>query len=259
MFSCGTERAISSKGRITKKLSSILDGNLLSYAAAAGAAGVSLMALAQPSEAQIIFTPTHQQMGGSFTLKIDLNNDGIADFNIRGLDGGLPIGKGGPYPSGTNATSSLGLSALNGNRFVLNASGWAAPLPFGQKIGPGNGDVFQSVFGSMAAADGFTGNSGSCNPFGAWKGVTNQYLGLEFSIQGELHYGWARLSVNGGCPYFVTLSGYAYEATPRKRIRAGQTSGSLESRGDENPRGATLGQLASGALSRSLGRSRVSR
>jgi hypothetical protein len=40
-----------------------LDQHLNLYALAAGAAGVSLLAFAQPSEAKIVYTPTHKVIG----------------------------------------------------------------------------------------------------------------------------------------------------------------------------------------------------
>jgi hypothetical protein len=62
--------------------------------------------------------------------------------------------------------------------------------------------------------------------------VVNHYLGLNFQVNGQTHYGWARLSVllhcgRGGCSYVVTLTGYAYETIAGNPILAGQTSGAL--------------------------------
>ena len=72
-----------SKNRRPVSLTRKLDHKLRGYATAASAAGVSLLALAQPSLAEIVYTPTHQTIsprGG--TLALDLNNDGVTDFRI---------------------------------------------------------------------------------------------------------------------------------------------------------------------------------
>jgi hypothetical protein len=64
---------------------------------------------------------------------------------------------------------------------------------------------------------------------------------MKFTINGKVHYGWARLSVTNLKDKFritATLTGYAYETIPNKPIKAGQTHD-----GDE----ATLGRLAQGA------------
>src|ERR1039457_6237307 len=65
------------------KLSDSFHHALNLYALAAGAAGVSVLALAQPSEAEIIYTPTHQFIGRRGAYRIDLNHDGVTDFTIH--------------------------------------------------------------------------------------------------------------------------------------------------------------------------------
>jgi hypothetical protein len=67
--------------------------------------------------------------------------------------------------------------------------------------------------------------------------VTKQaYLGLKFTIKGQVHYGWARLGyISANHPAKAKLTGYAYETIPNKPIVAGKTHGRDE---------ATLGRLA---------------
>lgn len=80
----------------------------------------------------------------------------------------------------------------------------------------------------------FSGFNSSDSDLGAWagsgKGVSNRYLGLKVVIRGEVHYGWARLSVSLGHQRHFndvsgTLTGYAYETVPDKPIVAGQMNG----------------------------------
>ena len=66
--------------RKTANLSKSIHQQLNAYAIAAGAAGVSLLVLAQPADAKIIYTPAHVVIGRTFPL--DLNHDGIIDFWI---------------------------------------------------------------------------------------------------------------------------------------------------------------------------------
>ena len=88
--------------------------------------------------------------------------------------------------------------------------------------------------------------------FGPFANVTNRYLGFKFLIDGQVHYGWARLTVTSY--YGVTLTGYAYETIPNKTILEGHTSGP-EVAGAFTPANlqapgtlpATLGMLARGA------------
>ena len=112
-------------------------------------------------------------------------------------------------------------------------------------------------------ADG-TGGSGTCA--GPWNNVKNRYLGLKFSIKGETHFGWARLTVTcttmfGNHTVTGVLTGYAYETIPNKAIITGKTKGP-ESRDEEEgavltvptPEGVTLGTLAVGAPGLSIWR-----
>jgi hypothetical protein len=94
--------------------------------------------------------------------------------------------------------------------------------------------------------------------FGSWVDDRAQakFLGIKFSSAGEIHYGWARLTVVTGYKDIVaTLSGYAYETRANTPIRAGDrgTQGNESSsefiveaeRAERSPQ--TLGRLARGA------------
>jgi hypothetical protein len=52
------------------------------YALAAGAAGVGVLALTQPAEAKIVYTPANVHIGVGKHYHLDLNHDGATDFTI---------------------------------------------------------------------------------------------------------------------------------------------------------------------------------
>lgn len=52
------------------------------YAIAASAAGVSVLALASPTQAKIVYTPTHHKIGPNNHYTLDLNHDRLGDFKI---------------------------------------------------------------------------------------------------------------------------------------------------------------------------------
>jgi hypothetical protein len=82
----------------------------------------------------------------------------------------------------------------------------------------------------------------SCN--GPWSKAKNRYLGLEFLIEGKVHFGWARLNVScQGTDVFATLIGYAYETIPNKAIKAGQTKGTAAESGEDFGASASLPKL----------------
>jgi hypothetical protein len=72
----------SSGPRKTAHLSEPAHHQLNMYALAAGAAGVGVLALTQPVEAKIVYTPAHRVIGPDSRYLLDLNHDGITDFTI---------------------------------------------------------------------------------------------------------------------------------------------------------------------------------
>jgi hypothetical protein len=212
------------------RVSDSLNRQLTAYAQIASAAGVSVLALAGASEAKVVYTETHQVTHTGAPLYIDLNHDGIKDFLLRTN-----------FYVGTSGTE-IGLSAAgyrNADNVVAgrrySRSGYflsaASALPGGVTIGP-EGNF--SVHFPFMAEELFTRVGNQYSGLGAWagrgRGVKNRYLGLKFVMGGEVHYGWARLSVTlGNQKQFDdvsgTLTGYAYETVPDKPIIAGQITG----------------------------------
>jgi hypothetical protein len=239
--------------RTPSKLSESLHQRLNSYALAASAAGVSLLALAAPADAKIVYTKAHVTIGyggvGSYTL--DLNNDGVADFYIGVFSNSCT----------TECEALLSVTgkierAIKGKR---NNSFWAYALRDGAKIGGTKG--FDGYFYALMAG---YDNALTTTKFGYWgnhgKGVKNRYLGLRFALNGKTHYAWARLNAsltpnNGRVRATATLTGYAYETIPNKPIIAGKTHGedviTLEP--------ASLGHLARGASAIPAWRTKESR
>ena len=85
---------------------------------------------------------------------------------------------------------------------------------------------------------------------GNWIHVVNRYLGLKFQLNGETHFGWARLTVKLSlqAPMQVLLTGYAYETQPNTPIIAGQEHGpDTRALSEGAPQPASLGVLALGA------------
>ena len=205
---------------------------LSSYALAATAAGVGALALATPSEAEIVYTPANVRIPAR--LKLDLNNDGIADFELMSTS----FGHGG---------GQLVAPVVHGNK-VVGFGSYASALVPGVTVGSG-GPFAHRAQGTFMAN--WIESSGVISSFGPWRNTRNRYLGFKFLINGAVHFGWARLSVDTN---HMLLTGYAYETVANKAIVAGKTSG-----GDETSRGnpadpgsqvassATLGRLAQGA------------
>jgi hypothetical protein len=218
----------SPRPRGTAKLSDSVLHQLNMYALGATAAGVGVFALAQCAEGKIVYTPAHKAVLINHALPLDLNHDGIDDFDVFNLthNSTTPFGdylKAEPLRSGNEiwvAKTSRGFS------------NYAAALPAGFRVGA-NKTKFQAgrnlmAFWSLRASGTVSG--------GPWKNVRNRYLGLKFLITGKVHYGWARLKVSiANQEVNATLTGYAYETIPNKPIITGNTKSE-----------ATLGRLAAG-------------
>lgn len=240
--SVGTRGTI--RNRSAVRLGRHLEKNLLAYVAAAGA---GLLSTAAPAEAQIIYTPSntpmtiaHQNSGVVFTT-LDLNNDGVPDFTFA--------------ISSTAHYSSIGYTTLDkfflkvipgqaGNEAVQGKQApTASAVPAGVTIGP------QEKF---AAGDLYMVNRtynrslGKSKSSGTWQPVEFAYVGLKITINGQVHYGWARIKFPYPYEYqYPSIYGYAYESTPNQPIVTGQTSGSESSGNTAEPAG--LGMLAAGA------------
>ena len=245
---------VPAKKRERAQVESKLERKLLAYAAVAGAAGVGILATAQPAEGKVVFTAVNSEIAPAFAL--DLNHDGVNDFNL--------IRWGARTSSAAFDYLNVCHNEVNGlshqcvsSSFAQNASnlvrttvaGGAADLPFGANIGPGQqwggkgvaelmGDHIVNRIGSLSTT--------SQRWLGAWanggKGVTNRYLGLKFKIGNQFHYGWARVTfkTNTSAGYNATITGYAYETIPGKAILAGATGGTADVAG-----ATTLGQESS--------------
>jgi hypothetical protein len=200
------------------------------------------LSMTQRSEARIVYTRAHVVISINNYYDIDLNHDGVADFTIKNA------GNYGRYrlyasvPAGNGVVGSIGSNGAQ-----------AAALVRGEQIGPGQMFVAPDVTMRECIRHAIC--------WGDWDNVTNRYLGLKFVIHGKLHYGWARLNVQEKVFFTATLTGYAYETTAGKSIKAGQTKGAADEWDEEGvgagasvsnpisepPQAASLGMLALGA------------
>jgi len=212
--------------RSTINVCSKLENKLAAYFTAATAAGVGVLALAQPAEGKIVYTPADIVIGGHTAL--DLNHDGVNDFVF--------------YETGWGDWTHLLASGVVASNRIL---GYVSALRAGVPVGPKG--VF-SRSGMMATFGHSISNTSVIR--GKWANVKNRYLGLQFSINGETHYGWARLTVTVKDGMLATLTGYAYETIPNKRIITGKTSGVDSAEIETNTRQAAVSSVNLGMLAR---------
>ena len=218
--------------RTPSKLSAPLQRQLNLYALAAGAAGVAVLAGAPSAAAEVVFTSADYVITTHRKIILDLNHDGIGDFIISNHAFCTT-----DICGRTLRAEPLGtINRVEGVKGLIQTF-YASALARGAQIGP-----TAHFVGKIMAASGTEYGSA-----GQWQNVADRYLGLRFSINGSIHYGWARFSVTSGTGTITaTLTGYAYETVANKPITAGKTKGPAEISEPVKLVPATPGLLATG-------------
>jgi hypothetical protein len=220
-----------------------LEKKLLTYASAAAAAGACVLAAAQPAQARVVVTHTNETINFQKHTKLDLNNDGIPDF---------------AFASDVQFCCSTDLVIAPFKFNQIMGDYLASALASGVTVGLDN--KFQGQKEVMLNAF-INRTSGTTAYGGPFQDLQNRYLGLAFHINGQLHFGWARISNSGSGFGVTTLTEYAYESVPGKAIVTGATGDGESS--DEETSQATpttkslppvLGVLATGAAGLGLWR-----
>ncbi len=166
------------------------------------------------------------------SFKLDLNNDGITDFEFDRFhivlcdDNFL----------GTWAyESNLYIKPASGNNSIMT-SGSNFPLALDSSTAIAKDSLWATT--SQVLLDGATYATGHCittlpTIHGYWLNVSDKYIGFKFIKANNTYYGWARLSSSysrAPLPYHnlivdgqLILKDYAYNSIPDQPILAGQT------------------------------------
>lgn len=148
------------------------------------------------------FDPIYYQM--------DFNGDGSPEYTFSSAN----ASEGGFSILGASGAAVFSLSSLDSHFVVPLASGsviWADPFPYEWYV------ARQTPFGTLGSVFTACVNIGC---IGFFTGVESAYVGLQFQIDGQTHYGWVRVGaplagLNGGWIYE-----YAYETRPNTPILA---------------------------------------
>ena len=222
--------------RAAKHLNRTLEKRWFAYATAASA---GLLSVALPAQAEIVYTPCNTPMAPSLNqmpgvTNLDLDNDGNPDFAFSILS---------TFQNSYSNFRSIRYlkieSAQDGNATVGQPDKLgitAVAIPEGKEIGPQanftGGGLYMAIEGVV---DSIIRSSGS------WRNLETAYVGLKFSISGQVHYGWARVKFpTPGYYAYPSIYGYAYESTPNMPIVTGQI------KGNERKAANSLGALATG-------------
>ena len=146
------------------------------------------------------------------SFELDLNNDQIVDYvlqyNSDGNEEWLHIAS---YPN-----------QIRQNQIVCNQPFYSNPVPLhldaeiSSSPDQANPGLHYAAGGNFKIEDCLGGESGC---FYAWKDQGDRFLGLQFEINGKVHYGWARIAITS--PGEWVVKDYAYNAAPNDPINAG--------------------------------------
>lgn len=186
---------------------------------------VTAMLFSASSNAQIVYTDVNPDTVFTCTLslgnpcstmyQLDLNNDGIVDFQLVKFYGTAPR---------QNSDSYVSVTPLGSNKFTSSTTNFgtfnlvcASALANGDSIQNNNWYgarlmLEQNLVNGLSFA--FT-----CHH---WNAVTDKYLGLKLIVGSNTYYGWVRLDVAQNGTSF-TVKDYAYNNIPNQPILAGET------------------------------------
>lgn len=172
-------------------------------------AGASEMA-----NGQIIYTDIDPDEGGAgVSYVLDLDNDGNSEFVVKHI----ATPNGGVSQNFLIAAPTVNDQGVFDNS-ILAASSDGFVYPFalneGDAVSAGRAEWNNASFQSM--------NEKSCMyENNNWCSVDDKYLGLRFKIDGNVHYGWARLDVaHNGASWLI--KDYAYNSVAGQPIDAGE-------------------------------------
>ena len=165
-----------------------------------------------PALASVNYTPVNRVIPNNGAYGVDFNHDGVKDFWIGSFFGPFFCGNRGSVGGSAN------LSPVKSTSGVILTGVFAAALPAGVSVGS------TQTFAKRQTQLMFFNFCGGRHVAGNWFNVSNHYLGLEFQIAGQTHFGWVELSINGSSRGLTTVVvGFAYETIAGKAIITGQT------------------------------------
>ena len=167
--------------------------------------------------AQIIYTdiePDYASANLGDLYNLDLNNDGTVDFTLSNIyweNYWEYFAELNANPNGVNGAISVHPWATH-----MQALNYGMEIFLNPHITYGDGQSYAPI--SYMVSGYCFGSETGCNY--DWAYTSDKYIGLRFLINGQIHYGWARLDVFYGLEW--TLKDYAYQATPNTMILAGE-------------------------------------
>lgn len=188
---------------------------------------VTLMLFSVSTNAQIVYTDvnpdvTYNNNGGVYAL--DLNNDGIIDFDITFYEVQIP-----------NAINKfIRINPLGSNAVGNDLNSYPSALSLNTLIDSSSFQWLGSANQHLISRLLFIPPPTPPQPAfwilkGNWNGASNKYIPLQLDLSSQKIYGWLRLDAATDAASF-TVKDYAYNSIPKQSILAGEiiTNGIIE-------------------------------
>jgi hypothetical protein len=207
----------------SRQNSANLQKRLSSYLTAAGAVGAAGLAFAPGTQAAIIYTDipdvtVKASLSSPYVNHLDfydlnLDGDGVVDFQvINQWDFDNPT-----LPFSWIYPNIVANKVMN-KPFPGTIYNYAIKLAPGASVGSG-GPFIPNGYSGKAYGDFAYSLDGGTTVYGDWAGQGDGFVGLQFDISGQAHFGWVRVSVsNYDDGFAVTIKDYAYNSVADEPI-----------------------------------------
>jgi len=206
-----------------------LETNLKKYSLLAG----SVTAAISTVNAQIVYTDVNPDTllnNNGEIYALDLDNNGIAEFNIQFVDTAYFYSFYGVQISSQYVGASI--SNVNPGAAFVGDTALFYPSALAQGDTINGNDIFASSYGapileflSSTVISGTSTNQSS-NSYGNFIPNQEAFIGVKFDISGNVHYGWLRVEMSSGADTII-IKDYAYESSANTAIIAGNTGGGM--------------------------------
>jgi len=191
-------------------------GKLTGYSTMASA----FIAAGSNANAQVVYNDIDDETIESGDLfMIDIDGNGIDDF-IFHLDENTALGWSFARVIGVSTYYVIGGPSNAVAGYTGSVVSHASAFNSGDPIGPGLDFLYNSTYFGAPLNQGFLASIYLGTSNGQFANVTDKYLGIQFAIDGNIHYGWMRLDVTVD-PVEITIKDVAYDATAETAIQAG--------------------------------------
>ncbi len=183
------------------------------------------------STAQIVYTdvnPDQAFRDSGAVYHLDLDNDGISDFDIAYIKRVVTFSG---HCFGPHTNYNINITPLQSNLVLSDVNSRSYALSLNDVVSPGssywsntpNQALISASWQCVAPSRGCDVCSNTyhlaTSVIGNWSDTSDRYLGLQLVKGNNTYYGWARLSVSSAG---FTIKDYAYNSIPNDSVYAGQ-------------------------------------